>query len=173
MVIMAGSLLLQGFLYILLNSVFDRSIYLDLIDQLMLPGSGEVFIYQPWSVITHPFFQHPQLFSLMSVLVSFMLIWLFGRIHQQMLGDIRTRRLVIFSVPVIGILTVLSASLLTMSKPEMPAELAHAPLPQQENTIGTDKPSDSAAPAEAEASQEKKSGTTIDRFNTNPIFSLT
>ncbi len=153
MVIMAGSLVLQGLLYFLLKAIGGNTLYRDVIYKLMLPGSGETFIYQPWSVVTYPFFLHPQLFSLMSLLFSFMLIWMFGRIHQQMLGDQRTRRLIIFSVPVVGIFTVLLASLLTMSRPAPPASLGFDAKPGQEQVLA--EKNDSSSPADA-SSPEKQ-----------------
>ena len=158
MVIMAGSLLLQGLLYLLLETIGGSQLYRDVINKLMLPGSGETFIYQPWSIVTYPFFLHPQMFSLMSILFSFMLIWMFGRIHQQMLGDQRTRRLVIFAVPVVAIFTVLLSSLMMMSKPEAPASLSTEGKPRQEQA-SAEQDDSNTGPSES-ASTEKQSGKT-------------
>ncbi len=132
MVIMAGSLLLQGLMYILLNAIGGIELFHTVIDKLMLPGSGEVFIYQPWSIVTYPFFQHPRLVSLMTILVTFMFIWMFGRIHQQILGDQRTRRFVILVVPVIAIMTVLLSSLLAMSTSNQKVELVGEAVKQEQ-----------------------------------------
>lgn len=114
-VLMLGGLALQLILWLVMALVgADEGVglYKSIIDHLVLPGNGGKFIRQPWSLFTYPFFYQSSgaSFPFFSVLFDGLWIWLFGRIHQQLLGDTRTRRLSILVIPIIGILTVLICS---------------------------------------------------------------
>ena len=121
--LMLGGLLLQGILFIVLAAVTGSSeacppgqigenapLYCRIIQQLVLPPGGKTFLFQPWSVITYPFFVAK--FEILRVLFDGIIIWAFGRIHQQIMGDSRTRRLSILTVPVTAIITVIICSLI-------------------------------------------------------------
>ncbi|GAB4426817.1 MAG: rhomboid family intramembrane serine protease [Bacteroidia bacterium] len=103
-VLMLGGLLVQGLLWLLL----PKTIYPDVIGALVLPYHIKDLIFQPWSLVTYPLFTLR--FNLLSLLFDGLLLWTFGHIHQQFLGEQRTRRLIILGVPLIGLLTVLIAT---------------------------------------------------------------
>ena len=121
--LMLSGLLLQGILFIVLAAVTGSSeacppgqigenapLYCRIIQQLVLPPGGKTFLFQPWSIITYPFFVAK--FEILRVLFDGIIIWAFGRIHQQIMGDSRTRRLSILTVPVTAIITVIICSLI-------------------------------------------------------------
>lgn len=85
------------------------STYQKYLNYITLPAAGKVFMFQPWSLLFYPFFLNGFIFF--RLLYDGMLLWSFGRIHQQLLGEQRTRRLVILAVPVLGILSVLLGSI--------------------------------------------------------------
>jgi hypothetical protein len=108
--LMAGGLMAQGLLFLTLAALGKRELYDGILSSLLLPSSFGQFIRQPWSLLTWPFFTPG--FDLLRVLVNILILWSFGRIHQQLLSDRRTRRMVILSVPVIGLATLAISSLL-------------------------------------------------------------
>ncbi|MEL7532635.1 MAG: DUF6576 domain-containing protein, partial [Bacteroidota bacterium] len=69
-----------------------------------LPARFQDLIWQPWSLFTWPFFYSA--FSFLTILFGGMMLFTFGRIHQQFLNDTRTRRLVLLAIPLMGLLTV-------------------------------------------------------------------
>ncbi|RMG25593.1 MAG: hypothetical protein D6730_10655 [Bacteroidetes bacterium] len=85
------------------------STYEKVINYLCLPANGKTFIFQPWTLLTYPFFMKGFLFF--RLLYDCLLLWSFGRIHQQLLGNQRTRRLVILAIPVLALLIVFIGSL--------------------------------------------------------------
>lgn len=107
--LMVSGLLLQGLLYLVLAALDQTALYSNIVDHLVLPPHFKLWIYQPWSLITYPFFSVD--FDLLGILFSGLILWSFGRIHQQLLGEQRTRRLVILGVPLIGLITLTITSI--------------------------------------------------------------
>lgn len=106
LLLLAGGLILQTILWIAL----PKEMYSSLMSYLVLPVRLKTLLIQPWSLLTWPFFMLKlQPFTL---LISGFILWSFGQIHQHLLGDTRTRRLLILVIPVIGLLTVSVSSLL-------------------------------------------------------------
>ncbi len=106
LLLLAGGLILQTILWIAL----PKEMYSSLMSYLVLPVRLKTLLVQPWSLLTWPFFMLKlQPFTL---LISGFILWSFGQIHQHLLGDTRTRRLLILVIPVIGLLTVSVSSLL-------------------------------------------------------------
>lgn len=104
--LLAGGLILQTILWIAL----PKEMYSSLMSYLVLPVRLKTLLVQPWSLLTWPFFMLKlQPFTL---LISGFILWSFGQIHQHLLGDTRTRRLLILVIPIIGLLTVSVSSLL-------------------------------------------------------------
>lgn len=106
LLLLAGGLILQTILWIAL----PKEMYSSLMSYLVLPVRLKTLLVQPWSLLTWPFFMLKlQPFTL---LISGFILWSFGQIHQHLLGDTRTRRLLILVIPVIGLLTVSVSSML-------------------------------------------------------------
>lgn len=106
LLLLAGGLILQTLLWIAL----PKELYSSLMSYLVLPPRLKTLLVQPWSLVTWPFFMLKlQPFTL---LISGFILWSFGQIHQHLLGDVRTKRLLILVIPVIGLLTVSVSSLL-------------------------------------------------------------
>ncbi len=92
--------------------------YSDVMSYLVLPASGKELLFQPWTLFTYPFFYLNHFFSsgpeglkyfdfpFLRLLFDGLIIWSFGRIHQQFMGEQRTRRMLILSIPTIGLLSV-------------------------------------------------------------------
>lgn len=128
MIIMGSGLLLQIIIYIVTHAVGGEGadgLYRQVISYLMIPDSGMKFISQPWSLFTYPLLSasplfSPELtedarafaFSPLRLIFDGLLLWTFTRIHRQMLGEDRTRRLVILGIPILGLLTLLISALL-------------------------------------------------------------
>lgn len=107
--LMIGGLLLQGVLYLILSIFGQTELYTVIIDGLVIPPTFKEFIWHPWSLVTYPFFSVR--FDLFQLLFNGLIIWTFGRVHQQLLGEQRTRRLVILGIPLIGLLTLIITSI--------------------------------------------------------------
>ncbi len=91
----------------------DGKIFEELIPYLLLPTEGQVLLFRPWTIFTYPFFVPDMgFYMLIRVFFDLWILFIFGKIHQQLLGDTRTKRLVILTVPLVAILTVLSCSFL-------------------------------------------------------------
>jgi hypothetical protein len=106
---MVGGLLLQGLLYLVLVAMDQTALYERIVDGLVLPPTFKEWIYQPWSLVSYPFFSPG--FDLLNLVFSGLILWSFGRIHQQLLGEQRTRRLVILGIPLIGLITLTITSI--------------------------------------------------------------
>jgi hypothetical protein len=106
--LMVGGFVLQGILLLIFTSLGMKDGYQVLMNNLVLPVSLQDWLTQPWSILTYPFFMAK--IDIFGLLISGLIIWAFGRIHQQLLGDIKTRRLVILAVPLIGILSITTSS---------------------------------------------------------------
>ncbi len=99
---MAAGLLIQGIMALILGpgpEGYDKFIL-----YFTLPARFQDLIWQPWSLFTWPFFYSA--FSFLTILFGGMMLFTFGRIHQQFLNDTRTRRLVLLAIPLMGLLTV-------------------------------------------------------------------
>jgi hypothetical protein len=134
LLLMGGGLLLQGLLFLIFRLADAPEVYALVIRKLVLPYELMDLLTQPWSILTYPFFSPG--FDILRFLVNGLIIFAFGRIHQQLLGDQRTRRLTIFAVPVIGLLTVLIAAPFTYSASDRTEVLAEAY--QQQQTQATE-----------------------------------
>jgi len=103
--LMVGGLLIQLLTYVIFAAIGQPDLYEAVIDGLILPPNFGEWVYQPWSLVTYPFFLSG--FDIFSLLFTGFILWTFGRIHQQLLGEQRTRRLVILGIPLIGIVTLI------------------------------------------------------------------
>ncbi len=103
---LGGGLLLQ----LLIMLILPREASATVLSYLVLPARLKDLIMQPWSLVTWPFFMLK--FQPFTLLISGFILWGFGQIHQHLLGDTRTRRLLILAVPLIGLLTVTISSFL-------------------------------------------------------------
>ncbi len=128
---MGGGLLLQGLLWV----VLPKPLYATVVSFLVLPARLEDLLVQPWSILTWPFFMLD--LQIITLIFSGFVLWSFGQIHQHLLGDQRTRRLLILVVPLIGLLTVTishflpaspfdGGSTVTMFTPASPADSTNA-----------------------------------------------
>ncbi|MEL6134685.1 MAG: hypothetical protein AAFR59_15090, partial [Bacteroidota bacterium] len=126
--LLVGGLLFQGLIYLVLAAAGSADVYQMVVDRLVLPLSFKDLLFQPWSLVTWPFF-HSEVW-LLSILFSGFILWAFGRIHQQLLNDQRTRRLVILAIPLIGLLTVSINSIVGYQNVENP----NIPVAQQVQT---------------------------------------
>ncbi|GEM_PF-133510 len=113
LMLMAIGLFVQGLLYVLFPHEADNNLYQEMLNSLMLPTGGSEFIHQPWSILTYPFFLDGSFFF--RLLYDCIWLWLFGNLHQQLLNNQRTKRLVILAVPVIAILSLALCSLFPYS----------------------------------------------------------
>lgn len=145
--LMLGGLLVQGLLYIILALLGQVELYTRIIDGLVLPPHFSEWVYQPWSILSYPFFivdfQFGDIFDL---LFNGLVLWTFGRIHQQLLGEQRTRRLVILGIPLIGILTLTISTIAGYHLPETSPNLSKSKVEQTQTP-----PSDASALADSTA----------------------
>lgn len=128
LIIMGSGLLLQMIIYITTHAVGGEDaneLYKQVISYLMIPASGKQFIFQPWSLVTYPLISASPFFSPaaaenarafafspMRLIFDGLLLWTFTRIHRQMLGEDRTKRLAILAIPLLGLLTLFASSLI-------------------------------------------------------------
>lgn len=108
LLLMLGGLLLQGLLYIILSTAGQTELYTTIIESMVIPPTFQEFIWHPWSLVTWPFFLVE--FDLFNLIFNGLIIWTFGRVHQQLLGEQRTQRLVILGIPLIGLVTLIITS---------------------------------------------------------------
>lgn len=104
--LMAGGLLLQTFMWIIL----PNEMYATVMSYLVLPVRLKTLLVQPWSIVTWPFFMLK--LQPITLLISGFILWSFGQIHQHLLGENRTKRLLILVIPIIGLLTVTASTFL-------------------------------------------------------------
>ncbi|MEL6674875.1 MAG: DUF6576 domain-containing protein [Bacteroidota bacterium] len=104
LLLMAGGFVLQLVLMIGFKVAGQEAVYAIFMQKLVLPNHLKDLILQPWSILTYPFFMPG--WDILRLLVNGLIIWAFGRIHQQLLGDLRTQRLLMLALPLIGLLTV-------------------------------------------------------------------
>ncbi|MCI4670652.1 MAG: hypothetical protein MRZ79_21130 [Bacteroidia bacterium] len=110
--LMGTGFLIEILLILVVGAVADREIAFKVVDSLALPTNFKDLVYQPWSIITYPFFPVLEGFRFFSFLITGFILWTFGRIHQQLLGDDRTRRMVILAIPLIALLTISTTSII-------------------------------------------------------------
>lgn len=129
LVLMGGGILLQLILYLIYAGVRQEGVEFDIwMSYLTLPSQGRDFIFQPWTLATYPFFLQPSGMGsdwFFRILFGGIMIWQGGRLFQQLLNHVRTRRLVILAVPVVGLLVVLLYSIAPMQVPADKSYLLH------------------------------------------------
>ena len=135
-VLMVGGFLLQGLILLLFTALDMPDTARAVMHKLVLPLSLKDWLYQPWSIFTYPFFMAK--LNILSLLVARLILWAFGRIHQQLLGDVKTRRLVILAVPLIGILTITTSSFMNYEPVYGPSEEIAFSNQGNENTDSSD-----------------------------------
>ena len=135
-VLMVGGFLLQGLILLLFTALDMPDTARAVMHKLVLPLSLKDWLYQPWSIFTYPFFMAK--LNILSLLVAGLILWAFGRIHQQLLGDVKTRRLVILAVPLIGILTITTSSFMNYEPVYGPSEEIAFSNQGNENTDSSD-----------------------------------
>ncbi|MEL6255139.1 MAG: DUF6576 domain-containing protein [Bacteroidota bacterium] len=160
LVLMGAGLLLQGLLFIIFSSTGQTQMYDGLIKLLVLPSDLILLLRQPWSIITFPFFSLE--FNILKLLVNGLILWAFGRIHQQLMGDQRTRRLLILAVPIIGILTASLSSFTTNPfvepEPAPQTELVAESSNSAVESADTDTETDADTQTEATTEKVEKPG---------------
>ncbi|TAE61184.1 MAG: rhomboid family intramembrane serine protease [Bacteroidetes bacterium] len=108
LLLMGSGLLLQGILWVAFTLAGKQGMFMTLMQWLTLPPRIQDLIFRPWVLVTYPFF--PNTSNVIGLLMDALILWSFGRIHQQLLGDQRSWRLSLLSVPLVGLLTVLIAT---------------------------------------------------------------
>lgn len=136
LVLLGGGLVLQFLLWV----VLPAQGYSTVLSYLVLPSRLKELVFQPWSLVTWPLFMLK--FQPFTLLFSGLILWGFGQIHQHLLGDTRTRRLLLLVVPIVGLLTVSVSSLLPSSPFEAGPEYAMV-----EDGVASDARYDSGAGA--------------------------
>lgn len=137
-VLAISAFLLQLTAYVGLSAAGRPEAYKAMAEKLALPYHLKDLIFQPWSLVTFPFF--PATFDVLYLLMGGMLFWQFGRIHQQLIGEFRTRRLIILATPIIGLLTVTASTFVSFRElpegampfgrqPGTPVQQQQAPTP--------------------------------------------
>ena len=147
-----GGLLLQGLLWI----VLPKPLYTTVISFLVLPARLQDLLVQPWSILTWPFFMLD--LQIITLIFSGFVLWSFGQIHQHLLGDQRTRRLLILVVPLIGLLTVTISHFLPASPFEQGTSTTISTSPSSDSTLTEQSPpaEEPATTAAAPASSPRK-----------------
>ena len=132
LVLMGGGMLLQLVLLLIYAAVPKEGVEVIGFDSwirfLTLPSQGKDFIFQPWSLVSYPFFIQPSSMGsgwLFRLLFGGIMIWQGGRIFQQLLNHTRTKRLAILAIPVVGLLVILINSIAPMQVPEGQTYLFH------------------------------------------------
>ncbi|MEO0471836.1 MAG: DUF6576 domain-containing protein [Bacteroidota bacterium] len=137
--LMAGGLLIQGLLAMVMPDATYEMVKL----KLVLPDHIRELVFQPWSILTYPFFISN--FNILGILMTGLIIFAFGRIHQQFLNDTRTRRILVLAVPVIGLLSVCFSSLLPHHNVKQAVAI--------EESVGAAEESDPTAITDQESTQ--------------------
>lgn len=109
--LMGIGFLAEMLIILIVGAVVDKELAFRVVDSFALPTHFKDLVYQPWSLVTWPFFPVLQGFRFFSFLITAFILWSIGRIHQQLLGDDRTRRMVILAVPVVALLTISTTSI--------------------------------------------------------------
>ena len=179
LVLMLAGLLVQLLIFMLSSAVGSPEAYDQIVSFLVLPPHIKGLFPAIWSLITYPFFDLDIGLRIFHVLITGLILWSFGRIHQQLLGEQRTKRLIILGVPVIGLLTVLLSTVLFTQSPkatntqksyeestsieqvdseEAPAEIAKSPTDEDSESAQTETLSQSQQAAGAVSSRSLYTG---------------
>ncbi|MFK7972937.1 MAG: DUF6576 domain-containing protein [Bacteroidia bacterium] len=117
-IVMIGvSLVAQLILYLALTLVLEdgSAVFYKVLSYVAMPASLQEGITRPWSIFTWPFVSldphfhfggegEPQRgLGIVNFLVSGYIMFVFGRIGQQLLGSVRLRRFILLSIPVVGL----------------------------------------------------------------------
>ncbi|MEL6802937.1 MAG: hypothetical protein AAFO91_04040, partial [Bacteroidota bacterium] len=162
---MAAGLLIQG----LAIFIAGPELYDTLILKMTLPARFQDLVWQPWSLFTWPFFYSA--FSFLTILFGGMMLFTFGRIHQQFLNDTRTRRLVWLAIPLIGLLTV-TYSTVRLIGSDRPAavEITETNNPQEDVVVEDEAAAElSEAKAEDAASETETTSEEAQTYVDNQI----
>ncbi|MFK7925140.1 MAG: DUF6576 domain-containing protein [Bacteroidia bacterium] len=147
---MAAGLLIQGIVALAIGPAN----YDEFILYMTLPARFQDLIWQPWSLVTWPFFYSS--FSFLTILFGGMMLFTFGRIHQQFLNDTRTRRLVMLAIPLLGLLTVTYSTVrLIGSDAPQAIEITDSNNPQEESATSIDQAETSSDTAVTEETSEE------------------
>lgn len=128
LVLMGAGLLIQLLVFIGVSAGGNRELYDSILTYLVLPYNIKGLFPAIWTIGTYPFFNLNS--DILHILVTGLILWSFGRIHQQLLGEQRTRRLVLIGVPFIGLMTVLLSTVFMFQ----PATSSLSTLPVQTET---------------------------------------
>lgn len=121
--LLVGGFLLQLILLAVLAIAKEKELFGVIMEKLILPASFSDFAKQPWSLVTWPFFEVNFLNGRaipdgLGVLFTGITLWFFGRVHQQLLGDTRTYRVLLLAIPIIGLMTISYSSMMGFYFPE-------------------------------------------------------
>ncbi len=162
LLLMGGALIAQLVLMLLL----PNAAYSTLMSFLVLPARLDTLLVQPWSILTWPLFSLK--LDFFNLLFSGFILWSFGQIHQQLLGDVRTRRLVMLMVPIIGLLTVSISHFLPSSPFEAgtQAKTEVAVISPNDTDASPEGATDEVVADSASANEMKGPGAAADRKRT-------
>lgn len=122
--LLVGGFLVQLLILLVFAIVGQKELFGVVMEKLILPANFAALAKQPWSIITWPFFEVnfinngqaiPDAFG---ILFTGIALWFFGRVHQQLVGDQRTYRLLLLAIPIIGLATVTYSSIVGFYYPE-------------------------------------------------------
>lgn len=108
--LMTGGALLQMMVWLILRVLVGTPTqgYMAFAGLVMLPADPVHFAWKPWTLFTWPWFAPLYTANLVFyVVMAGLFVWMFAKVHQQLLGDAHTRRVVLMAVPLTGLLTVL------------------------------------------------------------------
>jgi MFS family permease len=137
-ILMIGvSLIGQFILYVLLNVLSDNGtdIFYKVLSYIAMPASVQEGVTRPWTIFTWPFVSLNSFFhfgeteggvvvrdlAILRYVVSGYIMYVFGRIGQQLLGSERLRRFILLCIPVIGIIIMLMGSFIYTGAENAPA----------------------------------------------------
>ncbi len=116
-----ATLLIQLVAYFALYASGDIDLYHSSLKSLVLPAHIKDLIFQPWSILTWVFFTAD--FDVLYLATALMMFWGFGKLHQQLLGDFRTRRMIMLGIPTIALITVIASSFFPFAEAPDPLDL--------------------------------------------------
>ncbi|MEO0899744.1 MAG: hypothetical protein AAFY71_25255, partial [Bacteroidota bacterium] len=156
-------------IFVITMLVTDQDTAARVINSFALPLKLTDLVFQPWSLATWPFFPDLTGLGVIRLAITGYILYIFGRIHQQLLGDERTRRMIILAIPIIGLLTVSTSTILgyvyteeVKSPREQMAEQAQeAPKTAKDSTATTSETEEENVPPPAATEAEANEGTRI------------
>lgn len=133
----AVSLIGQFVLYVLLNILSDNGtdLFYKVLSYIAMPASVQEGVTRPWTLFTWPFVSLNSFFhfgetegnvivrdlAILRFLVSGYIMYVFGRIGQQLLGSERLRRFMLLLIPVVGIVVMIMGSFIYTGAENAPA----------------------------------------------------